>query len=279
MSYKESKWARSIIERQTKDGLWNGYHNLSIPRKNTDTMEENLRRLEILGYTYEDEPIKKTITYLEENLAGRKPMLDCNGSPMVQDFFVDLINAAWIRRFTKECDAANAIALRWAELYSEAFQNGAFDRERYAEKYRQLFDAEPFRWAAQKQRNFYDVSLISDVLDEKTEECFIDCIMKDPKGIYYMYQKCIAVLPEQFQSKETVSYLSTIYVLLRYERSRYKFTFVKDWIMEHQYSEGMWDLGSQAKDGIIFPLSDDWKSEENRVKDCSWFMNQILKCF
>lgn len=91
MDYKESKWAKSIIERQTKDGLWTGYHNLSVPRKDTDSMEENLRRLEILGFTYNDEPVRKTIQYLMDNLDGKKPMIDQKGNRMQQDFFVEVL--------------------------------------------------------------------------------------------------------------------------------------------------------------------------------------------
>jgi hypothetical protein len=36
-------------------------------------------------------------------------------------------------------------------------------------------------------------------------------------------------------------------------------------------------MGKESKDGINFPLSDTWKIEENRIKDCTYRINNLLK--
>jgi len=60
MDYKNGKWAKKIIELQYDDGSWGYFHSLSNPAlEQSITTEQALRRLEILGFTIDDKPIKK----------------------------------------------------------------------------------------------------------------------------------------------------------------------------------------------------------------------------
>jgi len=36
-----------------------------------------------------------------------------------------------------------------------------------------------------------------------------------------------------------------------------------------------WDMGKESKDGINFPLSDSWKSDKDRIKDCTYRINKL----
>ena len=70
--YKNSKWALEIIELQREDGSWGYFHTLSNPSKRYPiTTEQAIRRLEILGYTIDDEPILKAVSYMHDCLVGR----------------------------------------------------------------------------------------------------------------------------------------------------------------------------------------------------------------
>ena len=51
--------------------------------------------------------------------------------------------------------------------------------------------------------------------------------------------------------------------------------FVKRWLKNERTING-WDLGQESKDGINFPLSDSWRTDENRIKDCTYRINKIL---
>ncbi len=57
--YKNSKWSKEIISLQKEEGLWGYFYTLSEPKKYPITTEQALRRLQILGYTIEDECIRK----------------------------------------------------------------------------------------------------------------------------------------------------------------------------------------------------------------------------
>ena len=48
-----------------------------------------------------------------------------------------------------------------------------------------------------------------------------------------------------------------------------------DAILSRQMPDGSWDLGQQAKDGICFPLSDDWRT----VSRAGMGTNSVMKRF
>jgi len=69
MSYKNGRWAKQVINLQHKDGSWGYFHSLSQPTNEQPmTTEQALRRLRILGFTAEDEPIRRALAYVEKCL-------------------------------------------------------------------------------------------------------------------------------------------------------------------------------------------------------------------
>ena len=66
--HKESKWAKKILAFQQDDGSWGYFHKLSNPSKEQPmTTEQAMRRLHILGFTKEDEPISCIMHYIKSN--------------------------------------------------------------------------------------------------------------------------------------------------------------------------------------------------------------------
>jgi hypothetical protein len=92
--------------------------------------------------------------------------------------------------------------------------------------------------------------------------------------------KPIKTLPETFASKETSAYLRMIELLLKYNNSKCKkqLLFIKEWIGKNRINDNEWDLGKNAKDNILFPLSDSWKNSEDRIKDCTYVIKKIIEC-
>ncbi len=41
-------------------------------------------------------------------------------------------------------------------------------------------------------------------------------------------------------------------------------------------ARGKWDLGAEANDGVYFPLSDHWRTNENREHDCTYRIEKLL---
>ena len=64
--------------------------------------------------------------------------------------------------------------------------------------------------------------------------------------------------------------------LQEYRNSIDMLHFASKWLYANQREEGNWDMGSEVKDGIYFPLSDNWKKKENRIADCTWRIRRLL---
>ena len=240
------------------------------------TTEQALRRLQRLGFTIDDDCIQKAVGYMTDCLTGKKEIP--NRKEKVQDWtvFSNLMLAAWIRRFTKDNTAANNVARQWAEIVTAAFDNDVFDYEKYVNTYCRILRTPPKGARIIDPTIFYPISLVTGLLDEKTERAFVEHIMNNEDGIYYIYESKIAVVPKKFQSRKSSRYLAAIELLAEYKNSRDKLQFAVQWLKENQKSNGKWDMGSVVNDKVYFPLSDNWRKVETRENDCTERVMEIL---
>lgn len=275
--YKDGLWARKVIEAQKDDGSWGFFHTLSEPRKNLMTTEQALKRLEILGYTYEDEVIQKAVSYMDKCLTGQMKIPDYREKHEHWDVFVELMLSTWIRRFTTDNKRVNAIASQWAEIITATFKNHIYSRQEFDNAYKATFGLKAKKKVAYEIRRFYNVSLAVDLLDPITEECFFDYILDSDFGIYYISENPLKVLPKDFQSKQTSRYLAAIDMMAEFKKQREKLTFVCDWLESKRLDNGSWDMGKEIKDNVYFPLSDDWRKPERRVNDCTYSIDRLLR--
>ena len=215
--YRNSKWAAEIIELQKDDGSWGYFHTLSNPSKrNKITTEQAIRRLEILGYTINDKPIAKVVSYMQDCLTGKKELPDRREKVHNWDIFTSLMLSTWIRRFTKDDHAANYVAEKWAVIISHAFKKGIYDHDIYVDTYKKVFVLKPKGGRLLDFANFYHISLLSDSLADKTASALFDYILRHQSGIYYIYDKQLSILPQNFKSKEASRYISAVELLSEY---------------------------------------------------------------
>ncbi|NLM97953.1 MAG: hypothetical protein GX175_10180 [Halanaerobiaceae bacterium] len=278
--YKDSKWASEIIELQKEDGSWGYFHTLSNPSKdNRMTTEYALNRLEILGYTINDKPIMKAVSYMKDCLAGRKTIPDRREKVQNWDLFTALMLSTSIRKFTKDDQNANDVAKKWAEIICYAFKNGEYDHNLYVDAYLKVHGLSSPGGRIMDIANSYHVSLVADLLDDKTALAFMNYILQNQSGIYYIYGKQLSVLPETFKSLEASRYIKAIELLSKYRNPgcKEKLKFVVDWLNVNKEDEGYWDMGAKAKDGMSYPLSDSWRKKEYQIKDCTYRISKLIK--
>lgn len=275
--YKNSIWAKEIIEFQDNDGLWGTFHTLSAPTaKKKITTEQALRRLMYLGYDINDEPIRKTVDYMSDCLLGKKAMPTRREKSHNWDMFMELMLSTWIRKFTKDCNKANEIAEIWSSVIIDSFKTGEYLYQQYYTAYSKAFGENPYGGRHTNFANFYHVSLLPDFLDSSLEKNIFDYIIKYHKGLYYFTSVPLIKLPENFESAYTVRYLRAIELMSEYKNSKGNLQYVTDWLIENRLEDGCWDMGSKAKDKIWFPLSDNWKNRELRRKDCTYRIESLL---
>lgn len=272
--YRNGKWARQMIAMQHVDGSWGCFHTLRGDSDTPITTELALHRLERLGYTAEDECIQTAIAYMESLLhTGVLP----EGNEKSSDFktFVDLIVATRIRRFTDQCVSANRIAGEWAQVITKAFSRGSFSQADYDECYTNVFGRKPKGGRLTNFVNFYQLSLLSGMLDQQTESLMLNHVLLQEDGIYYVYEDTLNNVPEEFQSKKASHYLAAIELLSRYETGQARLTFAYNWLKANQKPDGTWDMGTMAKDGVYFPLSDRW-DKITRMEDSTYRISSLF---
>ena len=278
MSSRYSKWVQQIVELQHEDGSWGHFHTLSQPTKAQPmTTEQALRRLRILGLTKDDEPISRALAYMEYNLKQPFPTV-FHEKKHDSKTYGDLMLATWIRLFDPENEAAFVIANKWARIISSAFQDGQYSNERYITAYESEFVKLNLKAGCLADFVvFYQLALLPGLLERGVESAMLDYILPHKRGIVYIYNSPVNVLPEAFQSKKANWYLSAMELMAAYNSAPKKLGFVVKWLLDNRDADGMWDMGAAVKDGIHFPLSDSWRKPEDRKRDCTVRVEELLK--
>jgi hypothetical protein len=280
MDYKDGKWAKRIIELQHEDGSWGYFHTLSKPTaKQPLTTEQALRRLEILGYTINDNPIQKAMKYLQKCLTGKDNIPDREEKQLDWKKFKDLMIATWIKRFIPDDKYANDLSGKWAEIVNGSFVDNEFNQNNFNYLFYKVLCYDKTKKAI-RFMTFYPISLVANNLSKKIEPVFFNHILNYDKGItYFHYAEPLKILPQYFESKETSAYIREIELLAEYRniKCRNQLMFVKEWIQKNDNGNNEWDMGKESKDGIYFPLSDSWKLKEDRIRDCTHRIKKLLE--
>ncbi len=274
--YKDSKWAKEIVSMQESDGKWGWFHTLSRSCSSPLTTEQALRRLSLLGFTKEDACIQKALCYLDSCLMGEKQIPDRREKLHDWDIFVSLMLSTWIRIFTKDNEKANETAKVWAGIITHTFSQGCYDYEKYKQAYVNVWKKAPKGGRLVDFCHFYIVSVLTDCLDEKTQELFLDYIINKQEGIYYIYGGKIAQ-PPQFQSRQASYYLAAAELLSNYINSGRQLDFIARWLMQNQNISGKWDMGATVYDKVYFPLAISWRKKGDREKDCTARISKLLE--
>jgi hypothetical protein len=281
MDYKDGKWAKKILELQHEDGSWGYFHTLSNPSpKQPMTTEQALRRLEILGFTINDKPVKNAVKYMNNCLIGKIKIPDHEEKTHNWKIYTELMLSTWIRIFTKENETANIIAGKWCEIINFSFINGKYDHSKYIIKYESSLGIKlnPKAGRLVDFVHFYPISLLTNIVDKNIEPYYFNYILEHEHGMYYVYNKELKNVPKIFQSKYTSSYLRAIELLSRYDNIECKkrLQFIVKWLKENMCTSNKWDMGKESKDGINFPLSDSWRNVNIRKDDCTYRIEKLL---
>ena len=282
MTYKTGKWAQQITALQHDDGSWGYFHSLSNPSPQQPiTTEQALTRLEILGFTIDDKPIKRAVKYLNDCLIGKNKIPDREEKVHNWKIFTGLMLSARIRIFTSENKAANDIAAQWAYIINNSYKNKCYDHNAYIYNFEHVFKIKMDQRAGRLIDfcNFYPVSLLTNILDKNIEPYFFKYVLENENGIYYKYDKKLTNPPQTFQGKNVSKYLSAIELLAKYRNPecKWQLRFIKTWLQSNSCAPNEWDMGADSKDNIHFPLSDSWRTRESRIIDCTRRIRSLLE--
>lgn len=154
MNYKNGKIAQQIIEMQNEDGTWGKeFHSLSIPNnKKPLTTEQALRRLYYLGFTINDEPVRKTVDCMVSCLKGERKINNYWEKTRDWNEFTKLMLSTWVRIFEPNNETALVYVRHLAQKREEQFLNGTYDVDTGKDDF----------------VTFYEMNLLQDLLSGET---------------------------------------------------------------------------------------------------------------
>lgn len=277
MDHKNGKWAKQILDSRNDEGMWGTFHTLSTPASNKAiTTEQAIRRLRILGFTRDDEPIQVVLKRMCLCVSGEKKIDNYYEKKHDWALFEKLMLSAWIRLFEPENEIAVNVAKQWAFIAEKAFSSGEYNQKDDMEAFASQFGRKPKSGFETGFGMFYHAALLQGVLTDGTESCLLDYYISRQEGIYYIYEKPLSIVPEVSASKETSRYLAAVELLADYRQAGEKLGFVAEWLISNKDENGQWDLGAGVKDGVYFPLSDSWRNQDVRKSDCTERITNIL---
>lgn len=271
----ETKWVKDIEELQWNDGSWGRFHSMNTSSKLSLTTEAAIRRLLLLGLDKDDISIQKALKYMKRYLNRELDLRDYKEKKHDWELLTRLFVATWVLIIEPSNKEAQDIAKDWGKVIDFAFSGSGYDHKAYEEAYIEIHRPEKgkFIWGFQ---NYYLVALLPSILSPTTESKFLDYIMSENKGIYYIYDGNLKVNPIVFTSKQTSRYIYAYDLLSRYSCSKTKLQGFRDWLNENISEDGFWDMGQAAKDKMQYPLSNSWRKTLNRKIDCTIRIQRIL---
>lgn len=218
------------------------------------------------------------MAYMESYLRGEIELRDRVEKKHDWTLLTRLFVSTWLLKFDRENKLARAEAEKWAAVVTAGFKGHAFDYDAYLKAYKRLLQPETGKsiWGIQ---NFYVVSLLSNELTRPVQEKFLNYIMSDEEGIYYIYDGCLQTCPSAQNAKQTLRFINAHELLSVYEEYPKHAGYMQTWLNEMKTETAVWDLGAKAKDGVQLPLSESWRKKRNREIDCTVIVLCLLKCF
>lgn len=272
-----AKWVKVITDQQCEDGSWDRFHTLSADSKTRISTENAIRRLLLLGLDIQDEPIRKVFAYMGAYLKEELDYRDRKEGLSDWKELMQLFTAAWMLNIDSRSKMAGRIADKWAELITRSFTGITFDFGEYSKAFLDIFHVKAGKrvWDIE---SFHIVSIIKGRISPETEKKFVEYILSNEKGIYYVGngRGALSNVPENFMSRETSRYLFAHLLLADYPYYRNNCGFVVDWLMKNRGEEGLWDLGPKVKDHVFFPYSDSWRNPVNRKIDSTLYVQKYL---
>lgn len=273
--HRTGKWATAILAPQNADGTWGHmFHSMAQPAKAPLTTEQALRRLHALGFTREDEPVRRCVDTMAACLRGERKIDTYWETGIDWAMYEPLMLAAWIRRFDLDQPDALAYARRWAKVVEAAFAQGKLDESAWnaayeTEFHRKEHHPQPIRFTA-----FYHAMLLPGILAPETETVMVRHILEH--GMYYIYAKPLVHPPTTFASKETSYWLAALELLAEYPSARVQLDIAAAHLYLSIGTDVQWDMGAKANDKVYFPLSDNWRTEATRKVDCTERIRRFL---
>lgn len=262
---------KQIQEEQDGSGCWRDFHGYS---------EQVIRKCLFMGLDESFSCLSKVSTYLEkvldktETWHQREEKQD--NPKWWLEMFMPLVSATYLSLINPKHPKVAEYQMIWKSFAIAGFKNQQYDPVAESKEQLDYFNIKTKRIIP--FFNYYVILLLTaskEVLPVDIDEKMLNFCMNLDRGIYYIYDKS-PIIPVTIDNiKNFYSWTRCISILSRYQNWDKYQSKIDSFLWEQRNADGLWDFMKNPY-GSLFPLSDSWRKEKNRVIDSSIYVLRLM---
>jgi hypothetical protein len=265
----DSLCVQELGREQWEDGGWGAFHSRSTKLKQKiASTEVGVERAISLGLDASHPILQRASAYLLSIMEGTRPFPDY---PEKNDRWrtgVRLFLASTLSLIHPAHPALDDDRRLWREIAARTFRSGRYREQDEMDAHAELTGA-TVKDSYLVLNNRYSLNVLGSkpkALPEEPEGMLLRWLWEHPSGIGYL--EIPLSQPPPAKSGPLDRWFASLEMLARLFPGWVRFARpAVEWLREQRGPEGFWDFGPKPSSVSFLPLSDDWRSRQNRLFD------------
>ena len=261
---------RELAGEQWTDGGWGAFHSRSTQLKQKiSSTEVGVERALALGLDAEHTILQKASSYILSIMQGEKAFPDYQEKNDRWPTGMRLFLASTFSLIHPAHPILDADRELWRTIAQRTFQSGEYCEQDEIDAHADLTGA-TVKGSYLVLNNRYQLNILGSIpglLPTKLETALLKWLWHRPDGIGYL-EVPLHQPPQPDHSGQMDRWLASLELLARGFPTWLKVAQPAiEWLLTQKDDQGFWDFGPRPSSISFFPLSDNWRSRQNRVFD------------
>lgn len=235
------------------------------------SVDDFVIRAKQIGLTANDRELHNLVEHLLDCIHGRITVHE-SITPAIGRLYA----AGMLRQLIANHPAEEPYASALAGAVSEAYSRGSFDAHQYQQVLCDALEI-PDSQPVPPVESELVLVLLNGRLNPSVEKLLAYDLLHRTRGIIGLNNRAMIHLPMTYPSAEACRYILALEVLSSFDQAIDMLEFAKDWLYACADEDGLWDMSLECRDGIMLPLSENWRSRGHRRTDVSIQVIRVLQ--
>ncbi|MEW6718283.1 MAG: hypothetical protein AB1345_12400 [Chloroflexota bacterium] len=272
---------QELAAEQREDGSWGAFHSRSTQLKQKiPSTEVGVERALSLGLDAAHPILKKATGYILDTMQGKQDFPDYHEKNDRWQTGMRLFLASTLSLIHPTHPMLDQDRELWHEIARRTFQSGKYREEDEIRAHAELTGA-TVKNSYLVINGRYQLNILGSqpgTLSQDLEKRLLGWICEKPEGIGYLEARLNH--PPQPKPGYVDRWLASWELLARLFPTWREFAVSAiEWLWDARNEQGYWDFGPRPSSIANLPLSESWKTRENRLFDWSTRVLNLLRAF
>ena len=275
---RSSRWYRQLVDHLAlpmPEHLIRGESRIRETNPRVSTLflsvDDLVMRAKQIGLTADDPELNGLIEHLLDCIHGRITVHESMNPSIGR-----LMAAGLLRQLVSNHPAQEPFAAALAGSVSDAYIDGTFDAQRYHQTLCDALEVPDCNPVPPVESELVLV-LLTGRLEPTVESLLANDLLTRTRGIVGLNNRTMIHLPLTFPSAEACRYILALEVIAGFDQAIDRLDFASDWLYSCADEDGLWDMNLECRDGIMLPLSENWRTKSHRRTDVSIQILRVLQ--